>query len=417
MTPATVSSRARAADPSLSLSRLMDPDVLADPYPFYHRLRREDPIHWDPFLHAWLVTRYADVVHVLTRFSAQRQPSPEQLRDMGLGALTPVAELMVRQMIFLDPPSHTRLRALCAHGFTPRRIAHLRESIEGIVDELIDAVEPTGRLDVINDLAAPMPAIVTAGLLGVPREDHGLLKDWSVAFGGALGNFQHNPDSAASMLASTGEMTEYFRAQMRELRARPREGLIHALLTAEVEGDRLTDEEIIANCVITMAGAQETTMNLIGNGLLALLRHPEQMDRLRRDPELMTPAVEELLRFDSPSHVSARLAPDDVELDGRAIKKRQAVITLVAAANRDPERFPEPDRLDLARPDNRHVAFGWGSHFCFGAPLARMEGQVAFATLLRRFPELELEPGPLVWRQNTGLRGLEALPVSLGSRR
>ncbi len=402
-------------DPALSLYQLLDPEVLANPYPLYHRLRAEDPVHWDPFLHSWVATRYADVVTVLHRFSAERTPTPDQLTAMGLSALNPIAQVLVRQMLFLDPPAHTRLRGLASQAFTPRRVAILRSHIQDIMDSLIDAVRPAGRMDVIADIAAPLPAIVTAEMLGVPPADHDQLKAWSADFAEVLGNFQHNPDRAARVLKTTEEMSAYFRSAIHEQRARPRDGLIHAFLTAEDHGDRLTEEEIIANCIITMVGGQETTTNLIGNGLLALLRHPDQLARLRRDPTLIPSAVEELLRYESPTQHTARVAPDDVELGGTPIRKRQGVIALIGAANRDPERFPEPDRLDIGRADNRHLAFGWAAHFCFGAPLARIEGQVAFETLLRRLPNLQLEPGPLAWRPNLALRGLTALRVSFGS--
>lgn len=402
-------------DPALSLYQLLDPEVLGNPYPLYHRLRTEDPVHWDPFLHSWVATRYADVVTVLHRFSAERTPNPEQLTAMGLSALNPIARVLVRQMLFLDPPAHTRLRGLASQAFTPRRVEVLRSHIQDIMDSLIDAVRPAGRMEVIADIAAPLPAIVTAEMLGVPPADHEQLKSWSADFAEVLGNFQHNPDRAARMLKTTEDMSAYFRSAIREQRTRPRDGLVHAFLTAEDHGDRLTEEEIISNCIITMVGGQETTTNLISNGLLALLRHPDQLERLRRDPTLIPSAVEELLRYESPTQHTARVAPDNVELGGKLIRKRQGVIALIGAANRDPERFPDPDRLDLGRSDNRHLAFGWAAHFCFGAPLARIEGQVAFETLLRRLPNLELEPGPLVWRPNLALRGLTALRVSFGS--
>jgi cytochrome P450 len=227
-----------------------------------------------------------------------------------------------------------------------------------------------------------------------------------------LGNFQHNPDRVPRVRKSVEEMSAYFREAIAQRRRQPREGLIQSLLSAEIEGDRLSEEEVVANCIVTMVGGQETTTNLIGNGLLTLLRHPEALARLRADPALMPSAVEELLRYESPSQHTARMAPSDRDLGGKTIRKRQAVIAVMGAANRDPERFPDPDRLDLARPSNRHVAFGWAAHFCFGAPLARLEGQIAFDALLRRLPGLRLEPGPLVWRENLGLRGLTALPVS-----
>jgi len=402
------------SEPPLSLYRLLDPEVLANPYPLYRQLRTEDPVHWDPFLHAWVVTRYADVVTVLHRFSANRTPTPEQLAALGLESLTPVARVMVRQMLFLDAPSHTRIRGLASQAFTPRRVERLREHIQDIMDGLLDAVISHGRMEVIEDLAAPLPAIVTAEMLGVPTRDHQLLKKWSADFAEMLGNFQHNPDRAAGVLKSTEEMVAYFRDAVREQRERPRDGLVSALLAAEIDGDRFTEEEVIANVIVTMVGGQETTTNLIGNGIVTLLRNPEQMARLREDPALIASAVEELLRYESPSQHTARLAPEDVTLGGKLIRKRQAVIAVMAAGNRDPERFADPDRLDLGRTDNRHLAFGWAAHFCFGAPLARIEGQIAFATMLRRLPGLRLEAGPLVWRENLGLRGLTALPVAFG---
>jgi len=406
----------RKTDKALSLYHLLDPEVLANPYPLYHRLRDEDPVHWDPFLHAWVVTRYADVIHVLHHFSANRTPTPEQLSAMGLSALNPIAQVMVRQMLFLDPPNHTRLRALASAAFTVRRVERLRSHIQEIMDGLLDAVISKGSMDLIADFASPAPAIVTAELLGVPVADHEQLKDWSADFAEMLGNFQHNPDRFPKILRSVEEMSSYFRSAMQEQRLHPQDGLVSAMMTADVDGAKLTDEEIIANLIVTMVGGQETTTNLIGNGILTLLRNPEAMKRLRDDSSLVPSALEELLRYESPSQHTARLAPDDVELGGKQIRKRQAVIAVMGAANRDPERFPDPDRLDIERPDNRHVAFGWAAHFCFGAHLARLEGQIAVSTLLQRLPDLELDTKvPPVWRHNLGLRGLTALPVRFGT--
>jgi hypothetical protein len=413
--PARVSVREqiRPADSVLSLYQLLDPAVLADPYPLYHRLRAEDPVHWDPFLHAWVVTSYADVVTVFQRFSADRSYTPEQLQALGMAALSPIARVMVQQMLFMDPPAHTRIRGLAAKAFTPRRVEQLRTHIQEIVDDLLDAVEAKGSLEVIADLAYPLPAIVTAELLGVPPTDRDQLKAWSEDFAEMLGNFQHNPDRFTRVLRSLEEMLAYFRDAVRREREHPGDGLIHALTTAEIDGDRFTDDEVVANTIVTMVGGQETTTNLIGNGMLALLRHPDQLDRLRADLTLIPSAVEELLRYESPSQHTARLAPHDVELGGKLIRTRQAVIAVMGAANRDPARFPDPDRLDIGRADNRHLAFGWASHFCFGAPLARIEGQVAFEKLIARFPHLRPAPGPVTWRHNLGLRGLTTLPVLL----
>jgi cytochrome P450 len=391
---------------------LLDPDVLANPYPLFHRLRSEDPVHWDPYLHAWVVTRYDDVVRVLHDFSADRTPTPEQLAAMGLNDLGPIAQVMVKQMLFMDPPAHTRLRNLAAQAFTPHRVEVLRSHIREVTAKLIDAVAPHGRMDVIADLAEPLPYIITAEMLGVPTGDAPQLKVWSQIFAQMLGNYQHNPDNVPHVRRCVEEMTAYFHDAVRTIRANPREGLIHSFLTAEAGGDRFTDEEVVANTILTMVGGQETTTNLIGNGVLSLLRNPDQLDLLKNDLSLTPSAVEELLRYESPSQQTARLAPCDTWMGGKLIRKRQAAIAVMAAGNRDPERFPDPDRLDITRNDNRHLAFGWAAHFCFGAGLARIEGQVAFETMLRCLPNWRLESAPLVWRANLGLRGLTALPIT-----
>lgn len=395
----------------LSLAALLDPEVLGNPYPLYHRLRSESPVHWDPFLHVWVVTRYEDVIRVLRDFSAQRTPPPAQLTAMGLSALNPVAQVMVKQMLFLDPSAHTRIRGLASAAFTPTKVEMLRSHIREIVRNLLKPVAATGRMNVIADLAEPLPCIVTAEMLGVPVEDHPQLKLWSQDFAEILGNFQHNPDRVQRILKCTEEMTAYFRSAMHSDRLRP-EGLVNSLKNAEVQGDRLTEDEVIANCIITMVGGQETTTNLLGNGVLALLRNPDELEKLRANPALVPSAVEELLRFESPTQYTGRIAAQDTELGGKLIKQKQAVFAVLGAGNRDPERFRDPDRLDVARQDNKHLAFGWGAHFCFGAPLARMEAQMAFEELLK-LQNWALEPGAkLNWRTNLALRGLTALPIT-----
>jgi len=396
----------------LSLYHLLDPEVLANPYPLYERLRTEAPVHWDPYLHAWVVTRYADVVTVLHQFSANRTPTPEHFAAIGLAELGPIAQLMTRQMLFMDGAAHARLRGLASMAFTPARVEVLRSHIREIVDDLMRPLLRAGHMDVINDLAAPLPAIVTAEMLGVPTSDCDQLKAWSADFAEVLGNFQHNPDRAAQTLKCVEEMTAYFRDAIRHMKTEPREGLINSFMTAEIDGDRLSEDEIVANCIVTMVGGQETTTNLIGNGILSLLRNPDQLRRLKNDLTLIPSAVEELLRYESPSQHTARICPEDTELGGKHIRKGQAVIAVMGAGNRDPERFHEPDRLDLGRADNRHLAFGWASHFCFGAALARIEGQLVFQAIASRTNNLTLEPGPIVWRENLGLRGLTSLPVT-----
>ncbi|KUR78267.1 cytochrome P450 [Novosphingobium sp. FSW06-99] len=399
-------------DPSLSLYHLLDQKVLADPYPLYRAVREAAPVAWDPYLSCWVVTGYDEALVVLKEFSADRTPTPEFMARLGLGEIGPLADVMCRQMLFLDAPAHTHMRKLCASAFTPRRVERLRRHIEEIADELIDTALPQGRIDVVGDFAERLPAIVTAHLLGMPREDHVQLKAWSADFAQMLGNFQHNPGGVVRVLKSLDEMTRYFRSAIREDRRRLDDGLVRSLVEAEVDGARLTEDEVIANVIVTMVGGQETTTNLIGNGLLTLLLHPDRLIELRDTPEIADTAIEELLRYETPSQHTGRICRTDTVLGGQTIPAGAPVLAVMAAANRDPARFANPDRLDLTRADNRHLAFGWAAHFCFGAPLARMEARIAFQALLRRLPDLALTDHPPVWRDNLGLRGLTALPVT-----
>lgn len=404
-------------DPGPSLYMMLDPAVMADPYPLYRRLREHDPVHWDPFMHSWVVTGYDDVVAVLRGFSADRAPRPERLERAGLGALAPIARLMSRQMLFMDPPGHTRLQRACASAFTPRRVERLRARVRQIADGLLDAVLPRGEMDVIGDFAAPLPAIVTAELLGVPAEDHRRIKAWSEALAEMVGNAQHAPDRLRHLLADLDEMTAYFTAAMREHERRPREGLLGLLMAAEADGARLSEEEVLAMALLVLIGGQETTTNLIGTGLLTLLRTPDALARLRDDPGIGASATEELLRHVSPTQHTARIAPADTVLGGKTIRAGDPVTVVLAAANRDPARFADPDRLDLTRPDNRHLAFGWATHFCLGAPLARMEGTIALAALLRRLRGLALADPTPAWRDVLILRGLVSLRVTFAPGR
>ncbi len=399
-------------DESLSLLRLLDPDVIAEPYALYRALREYDPVHWDPYMHAWVVTSYPEVITVLTNYSADRAPAADYLEHLGLSFMKPFAEMMRQQMLFLDPPMHARLRGICSAAFTPRRVEAMRNVIESIANKLIDKVASAGRMDMLADFASPFPAIVTATMLGVPVEDHRQLGAWVIDLAEVLGNFQHHPDRVAEIVQSMEDFKSYVAARMEEERRAPTDGLIYALMTAEVDGHRLSDDEVIANTIITLIGGHETTTNLIASGFLTLLGDPDSFEQLRTHPEAVASAVEELLRFESPVQHTARIAPADMQLGGKTIKKGSRVVVALAAANRDPNRFPDPDRLDLLRPDNRHLAFGWAAHFCFGAPLARMEGQIAFNTLLRRLARPALLDHKLEWRANVGLRGLTALNIT-----
>lgn len=400
------------AGEKLSLLRMLDAEVLANPYGTYKALREHDPVHWDPYMHAWIVTSYADVLTVLMNYSADRTPAPAYLDQLGLPFMKPFAETMLQQMMFMDGAKHSRLRSICAAAFTPRRVDSLRSVIESVAEQLIDNFAPLGRVDLIADFANPLPATVTAKLLGVPEEDHKQLHDWVLDLAELLGNFQHHPDRVIEIVRSLEELKAYIAAIMKEQRITPNEGLIGSLMTAEVDGNRLSDDEVIANTIITLIGGHETTTNLIASGFLTLLNKPDSLLQLRNNPGIINSAVEELLRFESPVQHTARIAPADMKLGGKVIQKGSRVVAVLAAANRDPKRFQEPDSLDLQRADNRHLAFGWAAHFCFGAPLARMEGQIAFNALLRRLKNPVLTNKDLQWRENAGLRGLTELNVA-----
>lgn len=397
---------------NLSLLRLLDPGVLADPSVLYRALREHDPVHWDPYMHAWVVTTYPEVVTVLTNYSADRTPLPAYLDRLGLSLMKPFAELMLQQMLFMDGAPHERLRGVCAEAFTPGRVYELRAVIESLADQLIDKVITRGSMDLIADFAKPFPAVITAELMGVPVEDHWQIGAWVDDIAEVHGNFQHHPNRVTEIVQSLKDLKSYVRDRMNDLRKFPNSGLIYSLMTAEVDGQRLTDEEVIASTIVTIIGGHETTTNLIASGFLTLLRNPDALEQLRGHPEIVTSAVEELLRFESPVQHTARIAPADMQLGGKTIRKGSKVVAVLAAANRDPNRFRDPDHLDLLRPDNRHLAFGWAAHFCFGAPLARMEGQIAFKSLLHRLSMPALLSKELDWRGNAGLRGLTTLNIS-----
>jgi pimeloyl-[acyl-carrier protein] synthase len=396
----------------LSLLRLLDPDVLADPHVLYRPLREYDPVHWDPYMHAWVVRTYTEAITVLMNYSADRAPALDYLDRLGLSFMKPFSEIMLQQMMFMDGARHSRLRDVCAAAFTRRRIDELRIFIESVADELIDKVICSGHMDMVADFANPLPAIVTAKLLGVPVQDHEQIHAWIIDLAEVLGNFQHDPDRVEEIVQSLEDLKIYVAARTKEQLQCPTGGLINSLMTAEIDGQRLSDEEVVANTIITLIGGHETTTNLIASGFLTLLRDPECFRHLRDRPEIVASAIEELLRFESPVQHTARIAPADLRLGEKMIQKGSRVVVVLAAANRDPRRFPDPDRLDLLRPDNRHLAFGWAAHFCFGAPLARMEGQIAFHRLLHRLASPALSDGALAWRANAGLRGLTALNVT-----
>jgi cytochrome P450 len=393
---------------------LFSHEMAQDPYPVYQQLRTADPVHWSYTFNAWILTRYDDVAAGLNdlRLSSDRIGLMRQLANSE--ELEPFFAFLSRRMVFADPPDHTRLRGLVSKTFTPHVVEAMRPHIQQIVDGFLDAAAKRGRMDLIHDFAFALPATVIAELLGVPPEDRDQLKKWSDDF---LIFFGTHPakvslDQYRQSQRSMEAMTDYFRKAVARDRTAAFDCLLKTMALVEEQGDRLSEGELVANANLLLVAGHETTTNLIGNGTLALLRHPDQLQKLRDNPALIPGAVEELLRYDSPVQFTHRVAREDVTLGGKTIRKGQLVFLFLAAANRDPAHFPDPDRLDVTRAPHKHLAFGLGHHFCLGAPLARLEAQIAFATLLRRFPGLRLAADRWEYSDNFNLHGLKALPVA-----
>lgn len=388
----------------------MDPEFVADPYPMYHRLRAEDPVHHSP-LGFWVLTRYPDVMAMLRDPRLIKEPIAAFVAARFGMAVPPGLGL---SMLDRDPPDHTRLRSLVSKAFTPRALEKLRPGIQQIVDGLLDEAVGRGSMDLIEEFAYPLPVRVICEMLGVPVQDHERFKAWGLDIARGLDAIMLPPDSPVGQRSVSGRraLAEYFRELIAERRTAPREDMLSALIAAEEAGDKLDEEELLATCILLLVAGHETTVNLIGNGTLALLRHPDQLRKLRESPGLIGTAVEELLRFDGPVQRTARIPSEDITIGGQTIGKGEMVMPFLGAADRDPSQFPDPDRLDISRTDNRHIAFGMGIHFCLGAPLARMEGQIAINTLLARLPRLALATDRPQFRQSLTLRGLQALPVT-----
>ena len=390
------------------------PGVLADPYPHYHQLRTEAPVHWSP-LGFWVFTRYADGAAIIQdRNFAMFEPREwsESLDYHYAGpAAEKVRDSLGRMMLFKNAPDHTRLRGLVTKAFTARVIEGLRPRIGEIVSALLRRVRDAGRMDLIADLAYPLPAMVIAEMLGVPPEDRDEFRLWSRALAPTI-DPMILPEQMEQAAVSIDRFTEYFTALIARRRREPREDLLSAMIAAEEQGDRLSEAELISNAMLLLNAGHETTTNLIGNGVLALLRNPGELGRLRRDPSLLPAAIEELLRYDSPVQMTARRARVDREIGGSKVQAGQQVIVIIGSANRDAARFPDPDVLDIARRDNEHLSFGGGSHYCLGANLARLEGQVAIGALIAELPGLRLATEAPEWRETLTLRGLKTLPVA-----
>lgn len=372
---------------------------IEDPYRTYEQLRRKDPVHRMRLIEAWALTRYEDVQDVL--IDHKRFTNAERNYDY----------MQYRTFLDLDPPDHTRLRGLVSKAFTPRAVRELGPRIQGLVDELLDAVAGKSRIDLISDFAFPLPVIVIAEMLGVPAEDRARFREWSDDIALSV-NPLLNSKQIERVQQATEELFDYFEGIIEQRRQAPQNDMISALLAAEEEGDRLTHEELLSTLMLLLVAGNETTRNLIGNGMLALLKNPAQLQRLRDRPELLDSAINELLRYDSPVQIDSRNAIDDVKIGGKRIAAGQRILAIVGAANRDPQVFANPDELDIGRDEVSHLSFGRGIHYCLGSPLAILEGRMAFTSLLERFSSIRLASDP-VFKDQIVLRGVEALWVEV----
>lgn len=390
---------------------LGDPQV--DPYPYLGEIRERDPVHWSYVMRGWLLSRHADVLEFL------RDPATsKEMRNVR--RRSPMADPRFERgpddtasMLVLDPPDHTRLRSLVSQAFTPRAVAALEPRIEAIAHELLDALGGASEVDLMASFANQLPVIVIAELLGVPAEDRPRFKRWSDGVAEGL-SYDPTGERFRRMAVHLEALTTYFRDIVAERRREPRQDLISALIVAEEEGARLTEDEIYSTLRLLLVAGNETTTNLLGNGMLALLRHPAELAKLRADPSLMPRAIEEMLRYDSPVQAVRRIAMRDFTVHGVTIRAGDPVVCLLGAANRDPRAFESPDAFLVDREPGRLVSFGLGIHYCVGAPLARLESAIAFRVLLERYPRLELGSAGVWWRDTGSLRGLTCLPMRVG---
>jgi len=394
---------------------LSTPEALADPFPVYRRLRERDPVYWSERAGGWLVTGYDDVVRCLKepRLSAARVQTlfdrmPADLRE----ETRPLQYAFRHWMLMMDAPAHTRLRALVAKAFSAQVVAALRPRVEALVDAALARVEGTGRIELIADLAHPVPALVIAELLGIEGAEPDRIRAWA----DDLALMERGPVAFRGAQIAMLEMMTYMRAVAEERRREPRQDLVSLLLAAEEGGQVLGDDELLYTCVMLLFAGHETTKNLIGNGILELLRHPDQLAMLREDRTLVEPAIEELLRFHGSIQRVRRTVTADFELGGKQLRTGESVWVLVGAANRDPAVFDDPDRLDLQRRPTRHLTFGFGPHFCVGAGLARLEGHVAIDAITQRLSELRGPIESLTWRPDHSFRGVMALPLAFTPR-
>ena len=392
-----------------------DPAVLADPFPLYRRMRDEDPAHWSPVLKAWVLTRYEDVRRVClddTMSSDRLRPFFAKLPPEEARRISELIRVLTLWMVFRDPPEHTRLRKLSAKVFNVRSIGALRPNIESLTTWLLDEAEEKSaqaEIDFIADFAGPLPALVIMDMLGVPRSELQRVKRLSDEMALFIGSTRDSPEKYARAEAATHEMAELFRGLIRARRTAPRDDLLSQLIHAEKDGERLSDDELVATCVILLFAGHETTTHHIANGLAALLRFPSEMARLKQKPALAAAAVEELLRYDGPIGALVRIVREPHSLHGKDLKPGERVFLLMNAANRDERAYRDPDRVDFDRNGPPHLTFGYGPHICLGFPLARLEGQIALPAVLGRWRSIEPSSRPVQWVDSLVLRGMSTM--------
>ncbi|MBW2316282.1 MAG: cytochrome P450 [Deltaproteobacteria bacterium] len=411
MNPATV----RSGQPAFGRFNPFLPEHRNDPHATWRTLREEVPVYRSRVFGAFLCTRYDDVLRILRDpiFTTDRSGTAGMRAVMRVAKGHPdFAGLIERNLLTLDGPEHRRLRKLVSKAFTPRRIEQLRPGLEATVDDLLERVAEEGEMEVVSSLAYPLPVIAIADLLGVPQQDHDRFRDWAGRLVQLLDPFQGR-GGAKPMIEATSEIFDYFRGLLADRRANPRDDLLSAMLAAEEDGERLAEVDLLSLSSLLLVAGHETTSNLIGSSVHLLLRFPDERKRLQDDLGLLSTAVDEFLRFESPIQFTDRAVLEDCEIGGQAIRKGQLVVAGLQAANRDPAHFADPDRLDVGRTDNPHLAFSQGAHFCLGSQLAKLEAEVAIGALLRRFPDFSGPPQPSAWRRSMIVRGPESLNVKL----
>jgi cytochrome P450 len=398
---------------------VFDDQVHQDPYPTYARLHREGPLHYLDVGGKWAVwslVSHAECSSIAKdpRLSAKR--AKQMLLSLPIsrqGEFSELARMFGLWLIFMDPPEHTRLRKLLNKGFSPAAIEGLRPQVEAIVDQMLKPLPHGSEIDLMREFANPMPVRIILEMLGIPHELRDTFVEWSRAIAAFRGNPNRTVDEARAAQDAMIELTDFFRKTVAERRRNKGNDLISLLIDIEEEGEVLTEEELYAQCIALLFAGHETTRNLIGNGMYTLLQNPQETAELREKPEIIRTAVEEILRYESPVQFTARVLKDDMEVCGQPIRKGWTVLCMLGAANRDPKKFKDPDKFNPKRLNNEHLAFSAGPHFCIGAQLARLEGQIALLNLVQRFPQMKLTGPRPEWASTFGLRGLKSLPVIL----